>query len=444
MLSAGLFLFFKRPSAFWYSVFCLSAFGRIAVTEEKDLLTFLPDLPWETTLALEYLSLITLVFCLVMYIKSTFPGMLNKYGLIVYGLCCAAYYVVVLLTPPLVYTNLLNATVWISRIFLIYVEAALIHDLVRKKQQFSWEHLLLFAETIALISFILLDAYWYKRGGYRVTLSLTSIGLIVFAFLNMIVLVLNFSRTSNERDKARMAEKEMLEINLLTEKLNRVREDFLQNISHEMRTPLARMSNCASLTALQIRQNALNSRTLENLEVVKRESARLAEMVEHLKEISVEKERQLSLTETNVKALLVRAADFCEPICQNNSLAVDTEEEDMILHMNENGIFQVLINLIINANRHTKQDIILLKAEWIPDKTQTNGVRIRVIDHGDGIPPELLTRVFERHVSGDGGTGLGLPICKEIIEEHGGTMEIHSEQDKGTEIRLILPCKKGK
>ena len=67
---------------------------------------------------------------------------------------------------------------------------------------------------------------------------------------------------------------------------------------------------------------------------------------------------------------------------------------------------------------------------------------VSVTDNGDGISPELLPHVFERFQRGDsGGSGLGLTICKAIIEEHGGKIGVKSEEGKGTEIWFILPVK---
>lgn len=64
---------------------------------------------------------------------------------------------------------------------------------------------------------------------------------------------------------------------------------------------------------------------------------------------------------------------------------------------------------------------------------------LQVEDKGDGIDPALLTRVFERGVSGDGGSGLGLSICKDVVEAHGGKIEVESEAGAGTRVSFTLP-----
>ncbi|RFZ77477.1 hypothetical protein DS742_18150 [Lacrimispora amygdalina] len=437
LVSMGLLLFFQCQPHLWYSLVCLTAFVRIGVTEKKDILFLLPDLPWEITLKLEYLSIILLVFSLVMYINSTFPGALNRYALAAFGAGCAAYSMIVLLTPSVIYTDLLHTAIWVNRLFLIYIQGALILRLVCRKDKIRYDHLLLFAEVVVFIIFILLDTYWYRRGGYRMALSLTTFGLIVFALLNMIVQIINFSRTSTERNEARLAEQEIREKDRLMERLNHMWEEFLQTLSHELRTPLTKMANCAGLTALQIRRNAIDDDTLENLEIIKQEASRLSGLVEGMKKVSLEADQQLTLADTDAKTLLVRGAGFCESICdkKGNQVMVKTDPVYIPLRVNGDGIFQVVVNLIVNANRHTEQDVITLTAESAPD----HSVRISITDHGDGIGPDLLPHVFERNVSGDGSTGLGLAICREIIEEHGGTIEIQSNQDMGTTVSFTLP-----
>ena len=102
-------------------------------------------------------------------------------------------------------------------------------------------------------------------------------------------------------------------------------------------------------------------------------------------------------------------------------------------------IIQVLINLLSNANRHTRNGKVVVKAEGLNDQVQ-----ISVSDNGSGISAELLPHVFDRFWrGGGGGTGLGLTICKTIIEEHGGEIGIESEERKGTRVWFTLPAMKG-
>lgn len=436
LLSVGLYLFFNRNIHLWFCLACIAVFVRIAIMEENNTLPFLSQLPWEAALRLEYVATIMLVFCFVFYVKNLFAHTFQPYVMYAFGAGCILYAVVVLILPAVLFSKWAHIAIWGTRLFWIYVEIALVLHVIRNRKTVTLDQIFLFSQTVLFISFGLLDTYLYKRGGYNLSLGLVNFGMLICIHLNTIALVIEYSNTLNERDQAMLAEQEVRETNRLLDRLSRVRTEFLQNLSHELRTPLTVMSNCAGLTVLQIRQKALDKDTLENLDVIKREAVRLGQMVEQLKEFSVEKERQLTLTEIDAESLLRRAADFCAPICikNQNKVAVTLMDKPIFVYANEDAMFQVLLNLIINATRHTNRDTILLKAEQIDD-----GACISVTDDGDGIPTELMPHVFTRYVSGDDSNGLGLPICKEIIEQHGGTMEIQSAPDQGTTIYLNLP-----
>ena len=102
-------------------------------------------------------------------------------------------------------------------------------------------------------------------------------------------------------------------------------------------------------------------------------------------------------------------------------------------------ILQVLYNLVINANRHTANSAILLTG-----KTDEKQTVITVADHGDGIKPELLDKVFERGFSGDGSTGYGLAICKTIMDMHHGEISIRANDGGGTVVELVIYRKDNK
>jgi signal transduction histidine kinase len=99
---------------------------------------------------------------------------------------------------------------------------------------------------------------------------------------------------------------------------------------------------------------------------------------------------------------------------------------------------QVVTNLLQNAGKHTANGTITLSAEKIGTI-----ITVTVSDTGSGIPAELLPRVFERSVSGDGGTGFGLYLCKTIVESHGGRVWIESEHGRSTAVHCSLPHYEG-
>ena len=110
---------------------------------------------------------------------------------------------------------------------------------------------------------------------------------------------------------------------------------------------------------------------------------------------------------------------------------------DLLLHIDEQRIRQIIINLISNAYKFTDKGQIVLSY-----KLAGEFVQISVTDTGIGIPPEYHDSIFERFVKIDNfsqGTGLGLPICKTIVEALGGKIGLESELGKGSTFWFTLP-----
>jgi signal transduction histidine kinase len=438
----GMFFFFNRRHAFlWFSFASLSIGIRMLIVEEKVIMLLFPNLPWRISICVEYLALVALMLSFLLYINCIFEGALHKAVLRAYEAFCGIYAIVVLVASSVFYTRLMLWFQICSAVTGIYVVAALLLNVVRKKDNRHMENLLVLLGSLIFIIMSILDIQIHRSGG-SLTLGLSEIGMIVLIFASMIALVLQFSRTETELDMAKRRELETRDTNMLLDKMSRLKSDFMANISHEMRTPLTVMSSYAGLTSMEIRRGVVNENTLNNLAVIKSEAARLAELVEQLKVVSLEKNRGLTLTECNAISLLRQASDFCGPICRKNknNISVSADSDKILLCVNSDSIFQTLVNLITNANRHTKQGAILLA---VREEVQTAFATVSVSDDGEGIDSERLPDLFRRGFSGDGSSGLGLPICKEIIEEHGGRIWIDSIKGKGTCVSFTLPLSKG-
>lgn len=443
LLLAGMFLFFRRQFAFlWLSLICLSCGLRMLIMDEKAIMLLFPELPWRLSIGLEYMALIVLALSIFLYISNMFKGALSRYALWAFGAVCALYAAVVVLTPPLVYTWYI---LWFEICAVtagVYTIAALVFNVIRKRDNRHPEHVLILAGTLIYIALSILNIRVFYSTNQRLALGLSETGMVVLIFINMIALMLRFHRIEAELERARRAELEMRGANLLLDRMSRAKSDFLANLSHKLRTPLTVMSSYAGLTSLEIRREAVNEKTLENLDVIKCEAARLAELVEQLKKVSVEKECGPETTDIEALPMLKRTAAFCAPICghNGNEISVVAQSQDIILCCNPETVFQTLVNLIINANRHTKNGMIRI---GVTMGKEAGFAELSVSDNGNGIDLALLPDIFKRGVSGDGSSGLGLPISKEIVEGHGGKIWIESEVGSGTAVRFTIPLGKG-
>jgi signal transduction histidine kinase len=222
--------------------------------------------------------------------------------------------------------------------------------------------------------------------------------------------------------------------NKAIENLSRMKTEFLATISHELKTPLYLMGGFAELTVWEYDAGTFNEETRENLQIISKEAQRLAQLVSNLLEISlIEPEENVRVP---IDAITSRTKALCEPILAKNDnvLEVIVGEGCPPVNANPDAILQVLVNLIENAIRFARDDIVKVSVENLGETVLFN-----VEDNGDGISPEVVDKVFERGFSGDGGTGLGLAICKETIEVHGGEIKIEKKLDKGTRITFTIP-----
>lgn len=136
------------------------------------------------------------------------------------------------------------------------------------------------------------------------------------------------------------------------------------------------------------------------------------------------------------------AAEFVRPLAEQRGIALSLQVEvpGLVIRGDHNTLQQVFLNLALNAFRHTAVGGWLrITAGRIEEPREARG-RVEFCDNGCGIEPSLLSRVFEAGCSGNGQTpGLGLAVCRRIVEQHGGTIGVSSEAGRGTTVVLEFP-----
>jgi len=219
---------------------------------------------------------------------------------------------------------------------------------------------------------------------------------------------------------------------------NAMNRDFLQTVAHELRTPLSVISGYAQLTELQLQKGKLSPQTPERLHTIRSEADRLGAMVANLMAYTYGEAKEAELHMVDPKELLHNAALIAEPICEkkNNQLLTSCET-DCMLHGNFELLLQVLINMIVNASRHTDGGTIDVRV-----RDDGEFAEFTIADTGTGIPEESAEHIFDRGYTTDGGNGLGLSICMDTVRMHGGTLALVSSSPEGTTFRFTIPKEK--
>ncbi len=204
-------------------------------------------------------------------------------------------------------------------------------------------------------------------------------------------------------------------------------------IHHEIKNPLMMIGGFAS----QLTRKVKDRRSLEKLNIIVKEVARLEDLLKELRELYLP--RSLNMEEVSVIKLLQEVRDLIENDCDKKrvSVSLKMEGERPLIKGDKSRLKQVLLNLVKNAVE-AMEDGGELSLE---SQIRGEKVEIAIADTGPGIPPEDLERIFEAfYTTKPQGTGLGLGISRSIVEEHpGGSFSVASEKGKGTRFVISLP-----
>lgn len=228
---------------------------------------------------------------------------------------------------------------------------------------------------------------------------------------------------------------------------NRLKAEVISTLAHEMRTPLTSIKGYA--TAMLMEEAAFSPEVQRDfLQIIDEESTVLQNLIQDLLESSIIDAGFLKLEPQPV--LLPRLAksvtDDIARHSQKHRFLVDFPRNFPIVEADPDRVAQVLRNLLENAVKYSPQGgLVVVRGEVDQDQ-----VILSVADQGVGIAPEHLNRLFEKFFrveSGLGrhvvGSGLGLPICRAIVESHGGRIWAESEVGKGTILYFTLPLSQG-
>ncbi len=386
---------------------------------------------------LEYLSVVLLTIFLSLYLgqyaKSKFLKVIQYAAIIgsgVYGLC-------VLFADSVFYTSVLQ-----------YYQALLVICIVPGVSGLFWTMRRPTGEQAAVLYGIAVfflaavgDIIMYSDifGDAVSNAPVSEIAMLVFVLAqtgSLLFMSNQLLADAKEAERRTAAEKETLE------ELNRLKTEFLANVSHELKTPLTVVSGHAQLSRSQL-SGAENDAVRERMSIIASEADRLALMVGQFLDVTRIEEGRMVLNKRpcHIDELIYRAVETHFPVLNKNGnhLEIKASPDLPVVNVDSGRIKQVLVNLIANAVRHTMQGVITVAAQ------QVQGfMEVSVADTGSGIAPEEFPMLFTRFHSqscgrSETGTGLGLYICKHIVEEHGGTITFESKPGAGTKVTFSLP-----
>jgi signal transduction histidine kinase len=226
--------------------------------------------------------------------------------------------------------------------------------------------------------------------------------------------------------------------------LDRMRDAFVATVSHELRTPLTSISGF--LEMLQDEEHGLGESGRTYLEVIRRSTARLHQLVEELLLIAqIEAKRvELEPEPLDLVELASQSVEALRPIATENEIAIAlVADHPSRVRGDARRLSQVIDNLVTNAVKFTREGGSIT----VSVENGVGDVRLVVADTGIGIPASEQGQVFARFFRSSNatqgaiaGTGLGLAISRALVEQHGGTIALESHEGLGTRVTVTLPA----
>lgn len=420
------------PANLYFSLFCLVWFFRTGVIESKVFSILLPNFPWAAKFRIEYLSLPLAAILLIGMLHRLFPKVLPRWLRRVVYAVSGAFAVFFLLADTLIMSWAMLGFYGCCGVFALL----LLYFFIRRLRGPTLPQIVSIVGSALFVYAGLRDMLYYNHIILPpfIGADVSKIAMLIFVFFQMTAM---FMGTVFAAAEAKAMEQKLAADNAALDRLSRMKSDLLATVSHETRTPLAVLSGYAELISMEMRAKGVEEQTAKDLNQIADEAQRLAAIMEEMQQLSRGKDANLKKSAISPGDLIGRTARLYEPILarKHTRLTLAVPGGLPAVYANPDEVSQVLFNLLSNARNHTEHGEVTITAEGADGM-----VAITVADTGAGIPADLLPQIFQRGVHGDPeGSGIGLAVCKEIVEGHGGTIAIKSKPGKGTAVRFTLP-----
>ncbi|MBD3920985.1 response regulator [Paenibacillus sp. PR3] len=400
--------------------------------DERTLMMFMPDATFETMYrAKDIVSMITMILLATFFYKFQ-KNMISLKLLRVISIVLGVFAVVIVLAPLRMYTDLQAYVIAMYEVMLLWMLWKSAIFFIRSEPHSRLRALLLF---MAIISFNLysLDIIMFALS-LKENLWIAQFYIVVFNVVVIFLIVLRFFENYHTIDAMK---NQLLQA-------DKIKDDFLSNTSHELKTPLNAIVGITD-TLLRGIEGPVTERQAQNLAIILGSGRRLANLVNELLDYSKMKHGDIVLLKSNVdlKATVdsvMRIHSFLlggKPIALVNGITQDFPA----VQADGNRLIQIFHNLIGNAIKFTDRGEVAVNARLVGDS-----VEILVSDTGIGIEASMRERIFNAFEQVDPsetrnyeGTGLGLSITKKLVELHGGTIGLESSLGQGTVFTLTLP-----
>jgi two-component system sensor histidine kinase ChiS len=414
----------RQKALFYFGMILVCAIMSVLIVDDKIILTWL-SINYEWAIKLNNWSYLGVAVFLLQYAKQLMVWQTNIKLLRWYIWLCAGYSILILLAPAdiLKYLNLLNMVTVIIPFLVVPIIAW------RAVKRGEPDSIYLFLGTIGFMnnmvwSFIK-QVGWLEFGYYPVDIV---VSFVVFA-------TYWFRRYLRSSDQTAKLAAEL-------QKADKLKDEFLVNTSHELRNPLHGILTIAQ--TIMDKEDKDPQSLKKDMKLLISVGKRMSHLLNDLLDLTRLRENRIGLrmTTTPIQGIAAGVMDMIRVMAEGKSLRLINQIPDSFppVIADENRLIQILFNLLHNAVKFTDEGSITISAQ------EKDGIAcIQISDTGIGIDHDTIFRIFQpyeqgpsEHSSASSGLGLGLSISKQLVELHGGVLEVASIPGEGSVFSFSL------